>query len=79
MKIRNQTKLEKEKKRLPRCLYDPLEINGCGNFEFPPKKEECRRCLTIGISDGLRYEEPSDAMRWFIAYRKFMKIKEAKQ
>lgn len=68
--MRAQTEREKELENKPMCLYDPLKLRWCNNHVFPPKNETCERCLLCSIRDGLTDKEPSETMRWFIAYRR---------
>jgi len=79
MKLRNQTAQEKAKENAPRCPYDPLQTTFCNHYEFPPKQKKCQNCLIVSIADGLEYKTPSEAMRWFIAYKKFMKTEDAEK
>lgn len=68
--MRAQTEREKEMEKKPRCLYDPLNMSWCNHHVFPPSETNCEECLIAFIRDGLTDEEPSEVMRWFIAYRK---------
>ena len=68
--IRTRTEREKELEDKPKCLYDPLRLAWCNHYVFPPSKKICERCLMCFIRDGLTDKEPSEVMRWFIAYRR---------
>ena len=68
--MKQKTELEKEYEKLPFCLYDPLSSR-CEAAEFPPTREHCNRCISIGLADDLADDRTSEVMRWFIAYMKF--------
>ena len=70
---RIKTEQEKEYEKLPFCLYDPLQSR-CETPDFPPIPDHCNRCITNTISNCLADTQTSEAMRWFIAYKKLTEL-----
>ena len=68
-KMRERTKREIERSKIPKCLHDQLDHTWCNHYIFPPNIKVCERCIVGFITEGLENDTPSQAMRWFIVYR----------
>lgn len=71
-RLRPRTEREKERDQKPDCLWDPLNIHWCNHYEFPPPKEVCKICITRSFADATEDRIGSEAMRYFLEYRRFV-------
>lgn len=71
-RVRPMTEHEKEIEKKPDCLWDPLRVHWCNHYEYPPSTKVCEICIARSLAEALEDKVGSEAMRYFIEYRKFI-------
>lgn len=71
--IRPMTSQEKDLALKPLCLWDPLGIYWCNHYVFPPTVETCESCIACNIAEALENDSGSEAMRYFLEFKRLVK------